>query len=174
MKFNKLIVFVIALITILLMTFAGCSNPNPPQNGQYINENEQVTINANNAEMQTTVSQPQMNTENFPSNYTSVQSRVYKAAATAKRTIDGKTTGSDMLKILDKNDGVVTDKVKKEIEKEIKACVNEQVKEVTCSGVELSVSESNSNLGYITISFTYNETGAKDINIYTVSLGYKK
>lgn len=173
MKFNKLIVFMIALITLSLMTFAGCSNPNPPQSGQYISEDEQVTVN-NNLEVQTTVSQPQVNTESFPSNYSDVRLQVYKAAAPSKRTTGGKTTGSDMLKILDKNDGVITDKVKKAVEKEVKACINQQVKEVTCTGAELSVSDNNSNLGYMTVSFTYNETGAEDINIFTVSLGNNK
>ena len=120
--------------------------------------------------MYATVSQPQVDTDKFPTNYETIEQKVYFVIASPKTTKDGKTTGSDALKIMSTANGKVTDQLNAKLKKEITTAVNNQVDSVNCTDAHIDEDPNNSKMGLLTVTFTYKSTGGEDKKIFSMSL----
>ena len=151
-----------------MMLFAGCNDEDKPSStqGTYGDTIQQNTDNVENA----TVSQPQVDTDKFPTNYETIEQKVYFVIASPKTTKDGKTTGSDALKIMSTANGKVTDQLNAKLKKEITTAVNNQVDSVNCTDAHIDEDPNNSKMGLLTVTFTYKSTGGEDKKIFSMSL----
>lgn len=171
MKFMKKILAIslclVAFTTMML--FAGCNDEDNSSSakGAYVSEGD--TVQQNNVE-NATVSQPQVDTDKFPTNYETIEQKVYFVIASPKTTKDGKTTGSDALKIMSTANGKVTDELNKKLNKEITSAVNEQIDTVNCTDAHIEEDPNNSKMGLLTVTFTYKSTGGEDKKIFNMSL----
>lgn len=164
--------FLCVATLVCLFCVTGCSSSSTKiSTGSYISDNESVAPQLDQNVEDATVAQPQVDKSNFPSNYAELESDVYNVVATKKRTKGNKTTGSDFLKIVYESKGVIDDDLQEIIKKEVTGAVTEQVDGVTCMDAVLSVDENNENMAYLTVTFTYDETGAMDSKIYNVPIG---
>ncbi|MGN1126324.1 MAG: hypothetical protein ACI4RI_02690 [Ruminococcus sp.] len=171
MKSSKIISILLSIVFVLsLASLAGCGDDQSatPQ-VNYVSDGEDVSVNNNGAQA-TTVSQPSVDENSFPENFEEIENEVYLAIASRKRTEDGKTTGSDALKILAENDNKMTPDVEKKIKKEVTSAVESQVKEVEIVDVELGTAEGDATMGLMTVTFKYKETGGVDKKIYNIPL----
>lgn len=172
MKSSKIISVLLSLVFVLsFASLAGCDDdPAPAQQGNYVSDGEDVSVN-NNIAQATTVSQPSVDENSFPENYQELENDVYFAVASRKRTEDGKTTGSDTLKILAESEDKLAPEVEKKVKAEVTSAVNSQVKEVEVTDVEIGTAEGDATMGLLTITFKYKETGGIDKKIYNIPLG---
>lgn len=172
MKSSKIISVLLSLVFVLsFASLAGCGDdPAPAPQGNYVSDGEDVSVN-NNVAQATTVSQPSVDENSFPENYQELENDVYFAVASKKRTEDGKTTGSDTLKILAESENKLSPDVEKKVKDEITSAVNSQVKEVKVTNVELGTAEGDETMGLLTVTFKYKETGGIDKKIYNIPLG---
>ncbi|MGN0459546.1 MAG: hypothetical protein ACI4HL_01385 [Ruminococcus sp.] len=172
MKLSKVVSVLLSIVFVLsLASLAGCGDDQSattPQ-GNYVSDGEDVSVN-NNVAQATTVSQPSVDENSFPENFEEIENEVYLAIASRKRTEDGKTTGSDTLKILAENDNQMTSDVEKKVKKEVISAVESQVEEVEITNVELGTAEGDSTMGLMTVTFKYKETGGVDKKIYNIPL----
>lgn len=185
MKKKRILAFGIAVIMCSFGLFAtGCDDEDQVSSGTYIDGSttsqkgidENADMNAdttqNNMDIKhTTVSQPYVNTDDFPDNYLELEKAVYNAMALPKSTRNGKTTGSDTIKLISSHKGKIDKKLQNDVKKEIVNAVNEQVPGVNCTNATLTVSENDPNMGLITIYFIYDETGGSDVKIFNIGLG---
>lgn len=171
MKSKKIISVLLSLVFVLsFASLTGCDDdPATAPQGNYVSDGEEVSVN-NNVAQATTVSQPSVDENSFPENYQEIENNVYFAVAGRKRTEDGKTTGSDTLKILAESENKLSPDVEKKVKDEIISAVNSQVKEVEVTDVELGTAEGDSTMGLLTITFKYKETGGVDKKIYNIPL----
>ena len=172
MKTTRIISILLSAVAVLsFASLAGCGDEQSeatPQ-GNYVSEGQNVSVN-NNAVQATTVSQPSVDENSFPENFAEIENNVYFAIASKKRTEDGKTTGSDTLKIIAENGNKMTADVEEKVEKEIVSAVESQVKEVKIVDVELGTAQTDSTMGLMTVTFKYKETGGVDKKIYNIPL----
>ena len=158
-------------VVLSFASLAGCGDEQSeatPQ-GNYVSEGQNASVN-NNAVQATTVSQPSVDENSFPENFEEIEGDVYLAIASKKRTEDGKTTGSDTLKILAENGNKMTSAVEEKVQKEITSAVESQVKDVEIVDVELGTAEGDATMGLLTVTFKYKETGGVDKKIYNIPL----
>lgn len=170
MKTTKIISILLSAVVVLsFSSLAGCGDDQStaPQ-VNYVSDGEDVSVN--NVAQATTVSQPSVDESSFPENFAEIENNVYFAIASKKRTEDGKTTGSDTLKIIAENGNKMTSDVEEKVEKEIVSAVESQVKEVEIVDVELGTAETDSTMGLMTVTFKYKETGGVDKKIYNIPL----
>ena len=172
MKTSKILSILLCMAVVLsFASLAGCGDEQSeatPQ-GNYVSEGQNASVN-NNAVQATTVSQPSVDENSFPENFEEIEGDVYLAIASKKRTEDGKTTGSDTLKILAENGNKMTSAVEEKVQKEITSAVESQVKDVEIVDVELGTAEGDATMGLLTVTFKYKETGGVDKKIYNIPL----
>lgn len=173
MKFmKKILALSLCLVAFTtMMLFAGCNDEDNSSSarGAYVSEGDTVQQNTDNVE-NATVSQPQVDTNKFPKDYEDIEQKVYFVIASPKTTKDGKTTGSDALKIMSTANGKVTDELNKKLNKEITSAVNEQIDTVNCTDAHIEEDPNNSKMGLLTVTFTYKSTGGEDKKIFSMSL----
>lgn len=170
MKTTRIISILLSAVAVLsFASLAGCGDDQStaPQ-VNYVSDGEDASVN--NVAQATTVSQPSVDENSFPENFAEIENNVYFAIASKKRTEDGKTTGSDTLKIIAENGNKMTSDVEEKVEKEIVSAVESQVKEVEIVDVELGTAETDSTMGLMTVTFKYKETGGLDKKIYNIPL----
>ena len=170
MKTTRIISILLSAVAVLsFASLAGCGDDQStaPQ-VNYVSDGEDVSVN--NVAQATTVSQPSVDENSFPENFAEIENNVYFAIASKKRTEDGKTTGSDTLKIIAENGNKMTSDVEEKVEKEIVSAVENQVKEVEIVDVELGTAQNDSTMGLMTVTFKYKETGGLDKKIYNIPL----
>lgn len=170
MKTTRIISILLSAVAVLsFASLAGCGDDQStaPQ-VNYVSDGEDVSVN--NVAQATTVSQPSVDENSFPENFAEIENNVYFAIASKKRTEDGKTTGSDTLKIIAENGNKMTSDVEEKVEKEIVSAVESQVKEVEIVDVELGTAQNDSTMGLMTVTFKYKETGGVDKKIYNIPL----
>ena len=170
MKTTRIISILLSAVAVLsFASLAGCGDDQStaPQ-VNYVSDGEDVSVN--NVAQATTVSQPSVDENSFPENFAEIENNVYFAIASKKRTEDGKTTGSDTLKIIAENGNKMTSDVEEKVEKEIVSAVENQVKEVEIVDVELGTAQNDSTMGLMTVTFKYKETGGVDKKIYNIPL----
>ena len=170
MKPTRIISILLSAVAVLsFASLAGCGDDQStaPQ-VNYVSDGEDVSVN--NVAQATTVSQPSVDENSFPENFAEIENNVYFAIASKKRTEDGKTTGSDTLKIIAENGNKMTSDVEEKVEKEIVSAVENQVKEVEIVDVELGTAQNDSTMGLMTVTFKYKETGGLDKKIYNIPL----
>lgn len=169
---KKILALALCLVAFTsMMLFAGCSDDTASStSGNYVSEGDTVQQNTNGNQENATVSQPQVDTDKFPSNYETIEQKVYFVIASPKTTKDGKTTGSDALKIMSSANGKVTDELNQKLKKEITSAVNAQVDSVKCTDAHIEEDPNNSKMGLLTITFTYKSTGGEDKKIFNMSL----
>lgn len=172
MKTTRIISILLSAVAVLsFASLAGCGDEQSeatPQ-GNYVSEGQNVSVN-NNAVQATTVSQPSVDENSFPENYQEIEKNVYSAITSKKSTEDGKTTGSDTLKILAESENKLSPEVEKKVKAEIISAVNSQVKEVEVTDVEIGTAEGDETMGLMTVTFKYKETGGVDKKIYNMPL----
>jgi hypothetical protein len=137
----------------------GCSDDSTKSTGQYV----ESSVSGD-----TTVSQPSVNESDFPDNYVDLEQQVYKVIATQKTTKDSVTTGCNFMKMVAENKDNFTDEVKEKMKNEIVDAVTQQVEGVTCNDAQITVSQTDSDMAYLTVTFTYDETNAQDSKIYNI------
>lgn len=173
MKFmKKILALSLCLVAFTtMMLFAGCNDEDNSSSAQgaYVSEGDTVQQNTDNVE-NATVSQPQVDTDKFPTNYETIEQKVYFVIASPKTTKDGKTTGSDALKIMSTANGKVTVQLNAKLKKEITTAVNNQVDSVKCTDAHIEEDPNNSKMGLLTVTFTYKSTGGEDKKIFNMSL----
>lgn len=170
MKTTRIISILLSAVAVLsFASLAGCGDDQStaPQ-VNYVSDGEDASVN--NVAQATTVSQPSVDENSFPKNFAEIENNVYFAIASKKRTEDGKTTGSDTLKIIAENGNKMTSDVEEKVEKEIVSAVESQVKEVEIVDVELGTAQNDSTMGLMTVTFKYKETGGVDKKIYNIPL----
>ena len=170
MKTTRIISILLSAVAVLsFASLAGCGDDQStaPQ-VNYVSDGEDASVN--NVAQATTVSQPSVDENSFPENFAEIENNVYFAIASKKRTEDGKTTGSDTLKIIAENGNKMTSDVEEKVEKEIVSAVESQVKEVEIVDVELGTAQTDSTMGLMTVTFKYKETGGLDKKIYNIPL----
>ena len=170
MKTTRIISILLSAVAVLsFASLAGCGDDQStaPQ-VNYVSDGEDASVN--NVAQATTVSQPSVDENSFPENFAEIENNVYFAIASKKRTEDGKTTGSDTLKIIAENGNKMTADVEEKVEKEIVSAVESQVKEVEIVDVELGTAQTDSTMGLMTVTFKYKETGGVDKKIYNIPL----
>ena len=170
MKTTRIISILLSAVAVLsFASLAGCGDDQStaPQ-VNYVSDGEDASVN--NVAQATTVSQPSVDENSFPENFAEIENNVYFAIASKKRTEDGKTTGSDTLKIIAENGNKMTSDVEEKVEKEIVSAVESQVKEVEIVDVELGTAQNDSTMGLMTVTFKYKETGGVDKKIYNIPL----
>ena len=174
MKTTRIISILLSAVAVLsFASLAGCGDEQSeatPQ-GNYVSEGQNVSSVNNNAVQATTVSQPSVDENSFPENYQEIEKNVYSAITSKKSTEDGKTTGSDTLKILAESENKLSPEVEKKVKAEIISAVNSQVKEVEVTDVEIGTAEGDETMGLLTVTFKYKETGGIDKKIYNIPLG---
>lgn len=172
MKTSKILSILLCMAVVLsFASLAGCGDEQSeatPQ-GNYVSEGQNASVN-NNAVQATTVSQPSVDENSFPENFEEIEGDVYFAIASKKRTEDGKTTGSDTLKILAESEDKLAPEVEKKVKAEIISAVNSQVKEVEVTDVEIGTADGDATMGLLTVTFKYKETGGVDKKIYNIPL----
>lgn len=173
MKFmKKILALSLCLVAFTtMMLFAGCNDEDNSSSAQgaYVSDGDTVQQNTDDVE-NATVSQPQVDTDKFPTNYETIEQKVYFVIASPKTTKDGKTTGSDALKIMSTANGKVTDQLNAKLKKEITTAVNNQVNSVKCTDAHIEEDPNNSKMGLLTVTFTYKSTGGEDKKIFNMSL----
>ena len=170
MKTTRIISILLSAVAVLsFASLAGCGDDQStaPQ-VNYVSDGEDASVN--NVAQATTVSQPSVDENSFPENFAEIENNVYFAIASKKRTEDGKTTGSDTLKIIAENGNKMTSDVEEKVEKEIVSAVESQVKEVEIVDVELGTAQNDSTMGLMTVTFKYKETGGLDKKFYAICI----
>ena len=156
-----------------MMLFAGCNDEDNSSStqGTYVSEGD--TIQQNTALCNKGKScrySCKKGSDKFPTNYETIEQKVYFVIASPKTTKDGKTTGSDALKIMSTANGKVTDQLNAKLKKEITTAVNNQVDSVNCTDAHIDEDPNNSKMGLLTVTFTYKSTGREDKKIFSMSL----
>jgi hypothetical protein len=149
------------MIVFTALAFVGCGNNSSSSSSEYTTKEVQDA----------TVAQPSVDESNFPENYVELENDVYTVVSSAKTTQDDETTGCDFLKIVAESKGDITEEVSKNIKDEVVSAVTEQVDGVTCNDATFEISATNESMGYLTVTFTYDETNAQDSKIYNVPVG---
>ena len=120
MKTTRIISILLSAVAVLsFASLAGCGDDQStaPQ-VNYVSDGEDVSVN--NVAQATTVSQPSVDENSFPENFAEIENNVYFAIASKKRTEDGKTTGSDTLKIIAENGNKMTADVEEKVAESLK------------------------------------------------------
>lgn len=171
MKLKKCITLLLCFCCLATtVVFTGC-NENTATNtgsGNYINSGEEVT--QGNGGENKLITQPEVNTENFPGDYIDKEKAVFSVISSPKRKEDGKVTGCNNMKIISENKGKSPEELTELVKDEIIKEVNRQVDGVKCDDVVITQDPNSSTMGMMTVKFTYTDTNSQDTQVFSVSL----
>lgn len=151
MKLKRILIITLCILTFSSLSLTGCTSQN--------NDTEDTT-----AESFT------MDNSIYPENYGEIQEQIFSIIGSPKEKKDGKTVGSNCMRLINKYDDFESPELLKEIKKEAITEVNNQVKGVDCTDVKLVINPKDKTDGLFYIYFTYVETGYEDMKIYHFDL----